>query len=187
MLVGTGVACVTKDYGTGADASLGTVEIDPEGRIAIHCDARRDGQRHRHGARQPGGGSPGRRGRRSRARAVDTFGALALVTSGDPYTMDQATQDAAQRNPRWVPAISSATSASIGAHVGTHAAAEAARVIFRFGLWPAALELWRHRADRSESPGNGRRRAGKTGSSIMPGLAPLALPALAAGRMRAIS
>ena len=41
-----------------------------------------------------------------------------------------------------MPAISSATSASIGAHVGTHAAAEAARVIFRFGLWPAALELW---------------------------------------------
>ena len=56
--------------------------------------------------------------------------------------MDQKTQDAAARNPRWVPAISTATAASTGAHVGTHAAAEAARVIFRFGLWPAALELW---------------------------------------------
>src|SRR3979409_1374733 len=74
---------------------------------------------------------------------VDTYDALALVTSGDSYTMDQKTQDAAEKNPRWVPAISSATSASIGAHVGTHAAAEAAHVIFRFGLWPAALELWR--------------------------------------------
>jgi CO/xanthine dehydrogenase Mo-binding subunit len=73
---------------------------------------------------------------------VDTFGPLALVTSGDSYTMNQKTQDAAARNPRWVPAISSATTASIGAHVGTHAAAEAARVMFRFGLWPAALELW---------------------------------------------
>jgi CO/xanthine dehydrogenase Mo-binding subunit len=41
-----------------------------------------------------------------------------------------------------VPEISSATAASIGAHVGTQAAAQAARVIFRFGLWPAALELW---------------------------------------------
>ena len=67
---------------------------------------------------------------------------LALVTSGNPYTMDQATQDAAAKNPRWVPAISTATVASNGAHVGTQAAAEAARVIFRFGLWPAALELW---------------------------------------------
>ncbi len=73
---------------------------------------------------------------------IDSFDALGLVSSGDPYSMDQATQDARQRNPRWVPAISSATSASIGAHVGTKAAAEAARVIFRFGLWPAALELW---------------------------------------------
>jgi CO/xanthine dehydrogenase Mo-binding subunit len=73
---------------------------------------------------------------------VDTFGPLALVTSGDSYTMKQKTQDAAARNPRWVPAISTASTASIGAHVGTHAAAEAARIIFRFGLWPAALELW---------------------------------------------
>ena len=37
-LVGTGVACATKDYGTGADCSLGAVEIDPQGRIAIHGD-----------------------------------------------------------------------------------------------------------------------------------------------------
>src|SRR4029077_14119063 len=28
-LVGTGVACVTKDYGTGADTSLGRVELSP--------------------------------------------------------------------------------------------------------------------------------------------------------------
>ena len=38
ILVGTGVACVTKNYGTGADASLGSVEIAPDGRIAIYCD-----------------------------------------------------------------------------------------------------------------------------------------------------
>ena len=75
--------------------------------------------------------------------SVDTYDPLALVTSGDSHTMDQAAQDAAQRDPRWVPAISSETSSSIGAHVGTHAAAEASRVVFRFGLWPAALELWR--------------------------------------------
>src|SRR5215207_11284821 len=74
---------------------------------------------------------------------LDAFSPLELVTSGDPYAMTQPDQDAAARNPRWVPAISSATSASVGAHVGTHSAAEAARVIFRFGLWPAALELWR--------------------------------------------
>ena len=95
---------------------------------------------------------------------VDSYDALALVTSGDPYTMDQKTQDAAEKNPRWVPAISSATSASIGAHVGTHAAAEAARVIFRFGLWPAALELWGIASTDPTAKAMGRRRAGKTDS-----------------------
>ncbi len=73
---------------------------------------------------------------------VDVFDALGLVTPGDPYAISQAEQDKAAGDPRWVPSISSATSASIGAHVGTHAAAEAARVVFRFGLWPAALALW---------------------------------------------
>jgi CO/xanthine dehydrogenase Mo-binding subunit len=110
---------------------------------------------------------------------VDTFGALGLVTSGDPYTMDQAAQDAAQRNPRSVPAISTATTASIGAHVGTHATAEAARVVFRFGLWPAALDLWRI------PPGDPRTRRWATaiwkdGQLVMPGLPPLSLPGLAA-------
>ena len=58
MLVGTGVACVTKDYGTGADCSLGTRgDRPPTGRISIHVRRSRDGQRHRHGARQPRGGA----------------------------------------------------------------------------------------------------------------------------------
>ena len=38
IVVGTGVACATKDYGTGADCSLGTVELDPDGGIVIHGD-----------------------------------------------------------------------------------------------------------------------------------------------------
>ena len=87
---------------------------------------------------------------------VDSYDVLGLVTSGDSYTMDQKTQDRAEKNPRWVPAISSATSASIGAHVGTHSAAEAARVIFRFGLWPAALEFWSIAAERSARQGLGK-------------------------------
>ena len=78
-----------------------------------------------------------------------------------------------------MPEISSATSASTGAHVGTHAAAEAARVIFRFGLWPAALELW------GIAPADPRAKQWeaarwKDGQLIVPGLPPLALPAIAA-------
>ena len=93
--------------------------------------------------------------------------------------MDQKTQDAAARNPRWVPAISSATFASIGAYVMTYVAAEAARVIFRFGLWPAALELWGI-APTDPKAKQWQAARWKDGQLVMPGLAPLALPALAA-------
>src|SRR5262249_7386904 len=99
---------------------------------------------------------------------------LRLVTSGNPYTMDQKVQDAAARNPRWVPAISSGTGASTSAHVGTHPAAEAARVIFRFRLWPAALGLW------GNAPNDPKAQQWKDGQLVVPGLAPLPLPAVAA-------
>ena len=110
---------------------------------------------------------------------VDAFAPLALVTSGDPYTIDQKTQDAAARNPRWVPEIFLATAASTGAHVGTHAATEAARVIFRYGLWPAALDLWRI---ASNDPRAAQWEAAhwKDGQLIAPGLTPLPLPQIAA-------
>ena len=179
MLVGTGVACVTKDYGTGADCSLGRVELSPDGRsrsIAIMSRWATASAPHWPTAwRCISAPSP----TKSRWRGSMSYDALGLVTSGDPYTMDQKTQDAAEKNPRWVPAISSATSASIGAHVGTHSAAEAARVIFRFGLWPAALELWRI-APNDPRAKDWAKAQWKDGQLSMPGLAPLPLPALAA-------
>ncbi|MGB7833439.1 MAG: molybdopterin cofactor-binding domain-containing protein, partial [Xanthobacteraceae bacterium] len=178
-LVGTGVACTAKNYGSGGDASLSTVEIDPAGRIAIYCDGAEMGNGIGTAVANRVAAHLGGVADEVAILQVDGFGPLALVTSGNCYTMDQKTQDAAARNSRWVPAISSATFASIGAYVMTHAAAEAARVIFRFGLWPAALELW------GIAPNDPRANEWKTarwkdGQLVMPGLAPLALPAVSA-------
>src|SRR5207302_5844184 len=50
---------------------------------------------------------------------------------------------------------------------------------FRFGLWPAALELW-HIAQTDPRAGDWAKAQWKDGQLVMPGLAPLALPALAA-------
>ena len=179
ILVGTGVACAHKNYGTGGDCSLGAAEIDPQGRIAIRIDAT-----------EMGTGVGTAVGNRVAAylggvadevalAQIDAFAPLALVKSGDPYTIDQKTQDAAARNPRWVPEISSATAASTGAHVGTHAAAEAARVIFRFGLWPAALDLWRI-APKDPRVAQWQTARWNNGHLIMAGLSPLALGEVAA-------
>lgn len=142
FLIGTGVACASKDYGTGADCSLGTVEIDAEGRISIHSDAVEMGNGIGTALANRVAGHIGGQADSVTVAMVGVFDALGLVTSSDPYLISQSEQDKAAANPHWVPSISSATSASIGAHVGTQAAAEAARVVFRFGLWPAALALW---------------------------------------------
>src|SRR5580704_10533766 len=178
-LVGTGVACATKNYGSGGDASLATAEIDPDGRITIRCDGAEMGNGIGTAVANRVAGHLGGVADEVALMQVDAFGPLALVTSGDPYAIDQKTQDAAARNPRWVPAISSATAASSGTHVGTHAAAEAARVVFRFGLWPAALELWGI-APHDPKASAWKKAQWKDRQLVMAGLAPLSLPAIAA-------
>ena len=179
IVVGTGVACAAKDYGTGADCSLGSVAIDPAGRITIHGDAVEMGNGIGTALANRVAFHLGAIADEVRVAQVDAFDALEIVTSGNPYTITQPAQDEAAKNTRWVPAISSATSASIGAHVGTQAAAEAARIIFRFGLWPAALALW------GLAPNDPRAyqwdEAYRQGPSlIMTGVSPLPLPAIAA-------
>ncbi|TCK28600.1 CO/xanthine dehydrogenase Mo-binding subunit [Ancylobacter aquaticus] len=179
VLVGTGLACCTKDYGTGADCSLGRVEIDAQGHVTLHADSVEMGNGIGTAIARRVAAILGQTADAVTVARIDTFQELGLVTSGDPYSMTQATQDAAAKNPRWVPAISSATSASIGAHVGTQAAAQAARVLFRFGLWPAALDLWGIKA------GDPREflweeAFWQDGFLIMSGLPPLAQTAIAA-------
>lgn len=179
FVVGSGVACVTKDYGSGADCSLGLVEVGPDGRISIHCDAVEMGNGVGTAVANRVAFHLGGIADEVTLAQVDAFDALDLVTSGDPYSIPQADQDAAAKNTRWVPAISSPTSASIGANVGTKAAAEAARIIFRFGLWPAALALWdiQPHDPRSKLFGDAYWQ-GET--LIMTGLPPLPLSAIAA-------
>jgi len=179
ILVGTGVACATKDYGTGGDGTLASIEIGPDGRITIHSDYVEMGTGIGTAVANRVAAHLGSVADEIALAQVDTFAPLALVTSGDSYTISQKTQDEAARNPRWVPAISTASTASIGAHVGTHAAAEAARVIFHFGLWPAALELWGI-APKDPKTSDWKTARWKDGQLVMPGLAPLALPAIAA-------
>jgi CO/xanthine dehydrogenase Mo-binding subunit len=179
IVVGTGVACVTKDYGSGADCSQSTVEIDAQGRIAIHADHVDMGNGIGTALANRVAAHLGGVADEVIVHDVDSYGALALVTSGNSYTMNQATQDAVAKNPRWVPAISTATFASNGAHVGTQAAAEAARVIFRFGLWPAALDLWGI-APTNPTAKQWEAARWKDGHLLMPGLAPLSLPMIAA-------
>jgi CO/xanthine dehydrogenase Mo-binding subunit len=179
VLVGTGVAVATKNYGTGGDACLASVEIAPDGRIAIYSDGAEMGNGVGTALANRVATHLGGVADAVALQQVDTFAPLDLVSTGDPFTIDQKTQDAGARNPRWVPQASSATAASTGAHVATHPAAEAARVVFRFGLWPAALELWGI-APKNPKAKDWEKAVWKDGQLVMPGLPPLSLPAIAA-------
>lgn len=139
---GTGVACVTKDFGTGADGVLAAVTLAPDGTISAVSNSIEMGTGISTAVARRIADHLGRNADTVRMDVPGAWDPLALKTSGNPYGISQKDQDAAAKDPRWVPAISSPASASIGAHVNTHAAAQAAHVILRFGLWPAALSLW---------------------------------------------
>jgi CO/xanthine dehydrogenase Mo-binding subunit len=177
--VGTGLACVTKDYGSGADCALARVELAADGRIAIHSDAVEMGTAIGTALANRAAAHLGVVADAVGVAQIEMYAPLALVSTDDPYTMSQAAQDAAARDPRWVPQISSPSSASVGAHVSTHGAAEAARVIFRHGLWPAALELWQIPASdpRARDPG---KAVWKDGALTLGDMPPLPLATLAA-------
>ncbi|GLI94703.1 xanthine dehydrogenase family protein molybdopterin-binding subunit [Methylocystis echinoides] len=178
VLVGTGVACVTKDYGGIADCSLSSVEIDQEGRISIYSDQVEMGNGIGTALANRVAAHLGGVADQVLVANIKAFSALELVASVDPDKMDQKTQDSLKRNPRWVPAISSSSAASEGAHVGTHAANEAARIIFQFGLWPAALDLWGLSATDPRAAQSLARWEG--GQLVAPGLRPLPLSEIAA-------
>ena len=139
---GVGVACVNKDYGGGADAALAKVEMTPEGRILVTSSAVEIGTGLSTAIAVRTTEHLGACADRVTMGALSEWKPLRLETSGNPYTIGQAEQDAAASNPRWVPRLNVSTYASIGAHVDTHVVAEAARIVYRFGVWPAAIAIW---------------------------------------------
>ncbi|MDF9756435.1 xanthine dehydrogenase family protein molybdopterin-binding subunit [Pseudomonas hunanensis] len=138
---GVGFAITQKDFGTGAEAPMAAVEFTADGQITL-----------RHIGTELGTGMS-----TSQALVVSDFlgrvadhvqtaqtewPELQLSTSGNPYLIRQAEQDAALRNPRWVAKLASPSSATNSAFYFSHATREAARVLFNHGLWPAAMALW---------------------------------------------
>lgn len=139
---GVGFGCVQKDFGTGAETSFARVELSEDGKITLH-----------HSGAELGTGMStsqsvlcaqwlGKPADESHF-AVTDWHQLQMVTSGDPFTMNQSEQDELQRNPQWSPSWSSASSASNSAFYFSHTTREAARLLFLQGIWPAAVSLWR--------------------------------------------
>lgn len=146
---GIGVACVMKDYGAGGDATRATVTLSPDGKITLHSDGVEMGTGLSTASARRVGDYLGRNANTIKMYESGAWDPLKLGTSGNAWTITQEEQDKGAQNPRWVPLTGSSTGASVGASVSSHGPAQAAYVIMRYGLWPAALSIW------SEGPNGG--------------------------------
>jgi len=141
-LYGTGFAITQKDFGTGAEAPMASIEFDAGGHITLRQISIDMGTGAATSQAIIVADYLGRAADEIKTGETD-WPELELQTSGNPYTIKQQEQDQSSQNPRWTPKLASASSASNSAYYASHATREAARLIFRHGLWPAALSLWR--------------------------------------------
>ena len=140
---GVGVACVSTVFGSGSDPAFALVEIDPGGHITVTSQAVEIGTGIATALAVRVADWLGVAADEVKLGVLDSWDVLGLITPDNPFSLTRAQQDEGAKNPRWVPDVAQDTTASISAHVHTAVAAEAANVILRFGLWPAAQALWK--------------------------------------------
>lgn len=138
---GVGFAHVQKDYGTGSDSAVATIEFDPQGRVSFRHVGQEMGPGLTTSQAVMVGNVIGRMPDRT-TYAVVEWPEMPLTSTEESYTMPQQKEDELKRNPRWTPAFTSATTASNSSYYFGHATREAARALLHFGLWPAALAIW---------------------------------------------
>lgn len=141
MLYGLGFASVQKDFGTGAEAAVVQLEITRKGKLKM-----------RHVAAEIGAGATTSQmlvtepylGRPADEVefSVQHWPQMPLKTEDEPYTTSQEDEDRLAQDPYWVPRFTSPRSASNSAYYFSHATQQAASLLLRLALWPAALSIW---------------------------------------------
>ena len=175
---GVGFGCIQRRFGDGAQASFAKVELARDGRITLSHTGTEIGT----------GASSGQvvacvrwLGRPADVleMAVTEWPDLPMETSGDPHAMSQDEQDRLSLNPRWTPAFASSSSASNSAYYFTHTTQAAARVVFLYGLWPAAVAIWAHGGPAVLQAAKPEAARWRDGNLVVEGFEPLPLARLA--------
>ncbi|MGD9921453.1 MAG: xanthine dehydrogenase family protein molybdopterin-binding subunit [Pseudorhodoplanes sp.] len=180
-LYGVGLSCLMMEYGSGSDPAYALVELDASGRISLASQAVEIGNGIATALAVRVADKLGRAADSVKLGDLDRWDVLGLVAPDDPFSITAEHQEEGAKNPRWVLDVGQDTTACNGAHVHTEAASEAANIILRYGLFPAALALWSARGAGASSVDvrlEDIRFA--DGKLVAPGRAPLALPDLAA-------
>lgn len=138
---GVGYAIAKKGFGNSNEAVTASVSMGPDGRLRLQ-----------HIAVEIGTGAVstqallcsrwfGRPADEVESAALD-WSPLELFVTLSPFVMDLAHQNEMLTNPRWTPALASASSATNSAFYFTHGTNEACRLIYERGIIPAAADLW---------------------------------------------
>lgn len=140
---GVGFSMVSKDYGTGAEAPSSSVEITPNGKIIVKVASMEMGT----GTDTSQGALIsrylGNMADEVVMAEIEDFQAMQLIETDDPYLISQEKQDEMQKNPQWTPMLYIASSASQSSYFQSHTTAICAKLILKYGLFPAAVEIWK--------------------------------------------
>jgi CO/xanthine dehydrogenase Mo-binding subunit len=139
---GVGYGIVTKDYGTGAAAPNAAVRLTPEGKVELVIEFIEMGTGTQTSQAVVVGDYLGQIADNITLAETKIWRALQQFDTDDPYLISQERQDEMAQNPRWTPVKEMASSASMSSFFQTHATAAAAGVLYRHGIWPAAVAIW---------------------------------------------
>jgi len=138
---GVGFACVQKDFGHGAESAFSEVRLTPEGRIEVRNTGAEMGTGYSTGQAAVVAAWLGRAADQVRTAEME-WDDMQMYETTSPYFISQEEQNTSKKDPRWTPLLLQASSASNSAYYFSFPTLEAARIIFRHGLWPAAQEYW---------------------------------------------
>ena len=138
---GIGYAQVQKDFGSGAEAAITTLTLDPAGRLTMRQQGMEMGTGLTTAQAMMVAAVLGRVPDRC-DYGVTHFPEMPLVSDEIPYSISVEEQDRLAADPHWTPTYLSGMTASNSVYYVGHATRTAARALLELSLWPAAVALW---------------------------------------------
>ena len=135
---GVGASLAMKNFGSGADAVMSQVRIDPDGRISVVTNNVDMGQGSATAHALMTSKALGHNADAIDTGRTDIFRELKLVGSFKEQP----------NNPRWTPIIWNSTKATAGVGRWLHATEQAADILFKIAIVPAARSIWGALADK---------------------------------------
>ncbi|MCL1056763.1 molybdopterin-dependent oxidoreductase [Shewanella gelidimarina] len=140
---GVGYSLLSKNYGTGNVGPNAAVNLLESGEIVLEIEYMEMGS----GAQTSQGLLTdkffGQAADEVQVAVTETWKALQLFETDNPYTISQEKQDKMSKDPLWTPVKLMASSASDSATFQTEATKGACAVVYQYGILPAARTLWK--------------------------------------------